>query len=344
MRLKPRCLVAIGILFEASSAASADRPLGGDAGNETVSLTVEGHGDGCPSTEEFFRRMQARAPGIQLAEPRAASRVVVARFEVLKESGVAGRLRIQGLEGQALVREVSGRSCLEVAEALTFIAAVAIQSSAADLGDMPAVTPPAAPPPSAPPEMAPLPHAPSTQAPTRWRWSIHAGGLVRTQILPVPLYAAGAGAEVAHEGASLWQPAFGVAGATSFSASASTDEVVPGSDIAGQLTWGRLYASPLRLLAGPLQLRPYAMLEVGRLVVRGQGTGLAQEGQSEEIWFAVGLSARAEMILFGPFGVGAEVGAEIHPARYNFQFSPLDVYRVPTIGFAGAAAISFRFD
>ena len=164
------------------------------------------------------------------------------------------------------------------------------------------------------------------------------------QIVPVSLYGVGVGFELARDGSSVWQPAVGALVEATLTATASTSDAVPNTEMTGQLTMLHLFASPLRLRAGPVVVRPYGSLDIGRLSLHGRGSGLTREGQTSMFWFAAALLAQADVRLSADWAVGAKVGAEVHPLLFQFQFTPRDVYQVGDIGLVAGLSTSFRFD
>jgi len=167
---------------------------------------------------------------------------------------------------------------------------------------------------------------------------------MRTNVLPVPLYGIGMGVEVAREGTTVWRPSFGFASAATFRATANTDNIVANTELTGQLFFGQFIASPLALRTGVLEVRPYAAFELGVLSASGSGTGFIVERQSNELWVAIALLAQANLELGSHWKVGAHVGADIHPIRYNFQITPFDVYLSGIVGLSVGASICFRIN
>jgi len=315
-----------------------------DEALEPVSIRVDGP-QGCPSGEEFWQSLQRRAPGIRLTRPGEPGRVFLVRFQRVDSGAATGRLRVLDVEGIALEREVNGSTCVEVAEALALIAAVGARGLLANdtyseegtVRQRPAPERPRAP---APPVVAPV----NTDRAAEWNLLVRAEGSVRTQIVPAFLYGAGAGFELARDGSSVWQPAIGALVEATLTATASTDNVVPNTEMTGQLTMVHVFASPLRLRAGPIAVRPYASIDIGRLALEGRGGGLTREGQMRRFWFAAALVARADIRLGANWVAGAKVGAEVHPLLFQFEFTPRDVFQVGRVGLVAGLSASFRFE
>jgi hypothetical protein len=329
-----------------SRQASAQQVSNEGEALEAVSIRVDGP-PGCPTGQEFWLSLQRRAPGIRLTRPGEPGRVFLVRFQRVDSGAATGRIRILDVDGSALEREVNGGTCVEVAEALALIAAVGARGPLPD---------------DAEPEEGPgrerfrrerPPPSAAGPAATRvvdadrapeWSVLIRAQGSVRTQIVPTALYGAGAGFELARDGASLWQPAVGALVEATFTGTASTADVAANTEMTGQLTMVHVFASPLRLRAGPVDVRPYGSLDIGRLALRGQGGGLESPGRTQMFWFAAALFAQADLRLSPNWAVGAKLGAEVHPLLFEYQFTPRDVYQVGDVGLAAGVSASFRFD
>lgn len=330
-------MLAISGLARAQPMASHDASL------ESVAIRVEGF-PGCPSSEEFWRRLQQRAPGIRLTRAGEPGRVFVVRFQEVEKGHAIGRLRILDVEGNALEREVTGVTCVEVADALALVAAVAARSdvpvdsqpTTEDAQEAPRPTP------RRPPSEQGV--TPANDDRTNWDLLVRAQASLRGQILPVSLYGAGAGFELARDGSSPWQPAVGAIVEATLTATASTDHIVPNTEMSAQLTMVHLFASPLRLRAGAIDLRPYVSLDIGRLALEGRGSGLTRDTQNRMLWIAAALLAQADVRLSAEWRVAGSVGAEVHPFLYQFKYTDRDVYQVGDIGLVAGLSISYRFE
>jgi len=315
-----------------------------DATLEAVAVRVDGF-PGCPSSEEFWRRLSRRAPGIRLTRPGEPGRVFVVRFQATENGHTTGRLRVLDIEGSALEREVSGATCVEVADALALVAAVAARSDAtidtpSDAEPAPERSPRSPRPPATETAVAPV----SEERAPAWSLLVRGQTSLRTQVLPASLYGAGAGFEFARDGSSSWQPAIGAMLEATLTGTASTDHIAPNTEMAAQLTMVRVVASPLRLRAGVVDLRPYVSLDVGRLALEGRGSGLTRDAQNRMFWIAAALLAQADVRLGAGWIVGASVGAEVHPFLYQFKYTDRDVYQVGDIGLIAGLSVAYRFE
>lgn len=336
-RVAPSPFSIVGAVA-ATHLASAQPSTKQDASLEAVTVRVDGFA-GCPSGEDFWRRLQPRLPGVRPSRPGETARLFAVRFREEDGGQVKGRLRIDDVEGRALEREVSGATCVEVADALALIAAVAARSDLAD--DTSAAI--------AADASLPLP-APDAAPPLvrddRDTWNVLVRGQLstRTRIVPGSLYGAGAGFELMREGASSFQPALGATLEATLTSTASTDHVVPNTEMSGQLVIVHLFASPWRLRAGAALLRPCVSLDVGRLALEGKGGGLAGDVQEGKFWLAFALAAEADVRLGRGFRAGASAGAEVHPFLYQFQYTGRDVYQVGSVGFVASTRLAYRFE
>jgi hypothetical protein len=337
-------LLSLAALLAISASARAEPIESRDPSLEAVALRVEGF-PGCPSSEDFWRRLQQRAPGIRLTRAGEPGRVFVVRFQEQEKGRAMGRLRILDVEGNALEREVTGVTCVEVADALALVGAVAARfdvSSDVQPAMGAAQEPPrrtARPPTS---EQAATP-VNDDRAP-HWNVLVRGQFSVRAQILPALLYGAGGGFEVSRDGSSSWQPTLGAAVEATLTATANTDHVVPETEMTAQLAVVHLFASPLRLRAGAVELRPYLSFDIGRLALEGRGNGLARDTQNRKLWIAVALLAQASVQLGGGWALGARAGAEARPFLYQFTYTDRDVYQVGDVGLVVGASVSYRFE
>jgi|RhiMethySRZTD1v2_1073278.scaffolds.fasta_scaffold102525_3 hypothetical protein len=265
------------------------------------------------------------------------------RFQSNEDGRATGRIRVLDIEGTALEREVIGANCAEVADALALIAALAARPGAS------------VDPPSEPVSSQETPRRPTQRegaavkspaledrAPT-WNLLVRGQASVRTQIMPVSLYGAGAGFELAREGSSVWQPAAGVVVEGTLTATANTESIAPNTEMAAQLTVAHLFASPARLRAGAVELRPYFSLDAGRLALEGKGSGLARDTQNRKLWIATALFAQTDIQLGAGWRAGASLGVEVRPFLYQFQYSELDVYRVGDVGLIAGLSVAYQF-
>jgi hypothetical protein len=281
------------------------------------------------SSDDFFRRIEARAPGVQRATAGEPSRTFEARLSSAEGQGVVGRLRTREVDGHESLRELAGPSCAEVAEALALIAAVAIRRPDAE---------PAAP---VKPTEPPRP-TPPDESPERSVFLLSCGvtGSARTGVLPAtPLFGIALSCEAVRDAGV--RPSVGLAAEQTLTANASTDEAVPASEMSARLTLGRLSVSPISSRTGRLELRPSATLEVGRITASGSGPGLGQPGDNQGVWATAGVLGRAAFDLGKNLRLELGLGGNVPLKRYTFEFRQgVEAYRMAAIGFFGAASFS----
>jgi hypothetical protein len=315
---------------------------------EPISIRVQGP-PGCPSGEDFWQSLQRRAPGTRLARRGEPGRVFEVRFERTESGTASGRIRILDVDGRALEREIDGNSCVEVSEALAFIASLGARGALPieDQAGAPARERPVRPRPPPSKEIHEEHHdviARDEDRTSEWILFVRAEGSVRTQIVPAALYGAGAAVELSRNGSSPWQPAFGLLVDATLTGTASTANIAPNTEMSGQLIALHVLASPLRLRAGPIEARPFASVDFGRLFVQGRGNGLESAGETRMFWFAAALFAQMDLRLGPHWAVGAKAGAEVHPLLVQFEFTPRDVYRVGVVGLVAGVSLSFRLN
>ena len=113
----------------------------------------------CPDGAAFVRALRQRTGRFQLASGAEQTRVFVVTIAAA-DPLVAGRLEIQGPATEVSVRDVSGKTCDEVMEALALMTALAVDPSAQSAGRIANV-----PSTSAPPAIAPAPTGAANRTP-----------------------------------------------------------------------------------------------------------------------------------------------------------------------------------
>ena len=304
---------------------------------DTVTVVVEDE-PSCTSNDDFFRRIEARAAGLRRATSGAPARTFIARLSATANGGVLGRLRTRELDGTESVRELTGSSCAEVAEALALIAAVTVRGDdpVRDLGSHAMPTPDAEEPNRPAPPPSPLPE---TETAFKWRLSCGGTASIHTSVMPAALYGLGAVCDVARE-ATAWRPSLGLAAERTLTAHAPTDDAISQSEMAADLTLGRLFISPFSVRAGKLDLRPAATFEIGWLEASGRGTGLARAGQDAGLWMAAGALGQAVLRVSGNWGVTLGLGGQVPLTRYTFSYREnSEAYRMRAVGVLGTVSI-----
>src|SRR4051794_11546974 len=95
-------------------------------------LAYDAPGD-CPSRAQFAAAVSARGAELAAADPTADDRVMV--VSINKEGdGYGGAFHVRDSRGATGKREVHGRSCTEVADALAVVTAIALRPGEAEAG------------------------------------------------------------------------------------------------------------------------------------------------------------------------------------------------------------------
>jgi len=194
------------------------------AEHESVRLLYRSHDD-CPGPEAFTRGVAQRTHKVQFVDDGE-----VRRFDVVlvkTAEGTEGKLTIStsGAVGPTNERVVRGTDCALVVDALSLVAALAIDPTAsAALRPTPKPQPPALtpskpvpptpplpePPPPPPPPLLPEPPPPKPAIPGegRWRWHTGVQGGFVTGVGEQLATVVRAFADVAHYEAGPWLPSF----------------------------------------------------------------------------------------------------------------------------------------
>jgi hypothetical protein len=106
---------------------------------------------------------------------------------------------------------------------------------------------------------------------------------------------------------------------------------------------GRLTGCPVRVDLDAWTLRPCALLELGSL--QGAGSNTSRPANPAVFWAALGVTGRAEALLFRRFVLGLAFGALFPLKRDRFYFDPTNAtaHRVDPVGIVGSMEIGVRF-
>ncbi len=321
-----RQVLATALLVALPALALAESP------RKTLTL-VYGAANGCPSERSFEERVLARTH----PPPRRDMRRVTLRVQIaFVGARYVGRLSLLEGDGRSNTKTLSGRDCEEVADALSLVAALAIDSDesspAADRDEAPPA-PPAPPAPSAP--SAPSAPAdaqvqgvalerdgPRTNAGPRVGLGI--GGFVVEGPAPSVLIGGTLGLEWAILGASLLRPAFGV----ELAAAQSLDTVTAAGT--ASFTWltAQANACLLSMSLGPsIRLRACLLSRLGLLRARGSNT--FQPATSSRGWLSVGGASGIELPLTSRLALLGLVGVEAPLRRDRYAFSAEEFFATP---------------
>ncbi len=321
----------------------------------------------CPPYERFVAQVLRRAQRARLANESESARTFVIVIE-RRAAGFSGSLAIREGEQLTVARSVSARQCEEVAGALAFSTALAVDPT------VPAESPSKEEPAggangTAPTESAaPAPATKGADANAASREPAVAAPADAqegdSEQEPATVYAATPWAYRVVIGPALRSgssPELAFGGTLALEA--ETPASVPGLALLGleavalrslEHDSGRGASSYLELFAArpelcaragqwsALKLMPCVVVELG--LIRGEGADLPFPATARRFWAAVEVPLRAELALGGRWFGGASAGVVLPLTRYSFVFEnpETSIYRIPILGFAGGVRLGLR--
>jgi len=308
-----RCLIAplAGAIALSSQTSFAD---------ESVRFRLDyAAAEGCTDARGFAQAVMARSRRARVGAGSDSTEIVVSVER--REVGYAGHLHAAPPSGDVVDRSVRGDHCADVVDALSFIAALALDPDATS-------TPQPSPerPRPKPREPAPGPSQPGL------RWSFGGGGFLTPLTNSVPEAEVGYGLffQAASDGAVLAPSLLGFV------------ERIPGGTVSRQtgsadfsLLAGGAELCPVRYPArSTLEIRPCAGIWAGTLHAEAHGVVLAR--QPTRVWLAAFASLRGSWTFVAPFFAFAELGAGVPLVRQRYSFdSGEGVFDTPTlVGFS----------
>jgi hypothetical protein len=333
-------LLGVALLSLATRTARADV--------EPVHILYEARGE-CPEPAAFIDQILLRTHRARLARTDEPGRTFLVTVVAGREE-IEGRLVIRALDDTTTTREVTGRTCREVAAALALVTAVAIDPESSR--EMPPAPPPpseALPPPSEPPAVVPAePSRRGAPAPgagsARWSWAAGAAGGVRGSVAPVPAAAAAIFGELSRVDRVRSGAPWALSALRLSANFARTGWLTSGPGEA-RFTWVALdlQACAFRLQVGAsLQIQPCLSLEGGLL----QGTGrIARAKTTTRPWIGVGPLLGVTLPLSRVWFLEAEGGVTLALERDTFIFEEprSKVYRAPLVGGTAELGVGYRF-
>ena len=246
--------------------------------------------------------------------------------------GILGRLAMAEPSGETTVREISGRTCEEVADALAFVVNLAL-----DPGRDVTRAEPVAPPPAAEAPAATAPPPASRGARLRVSGAVHAGvtGAVPAGLqVSLPLFV-----ELAAEAptAGRWTPSVRAGFERGFGGSVAISEG------AAQFTWtiGRVDACASWPATQTIHVGPCLGVEVGEIEAVGT---IAHPRSASPPWVAAGAVVRGRWAVDRSVFLELEGGAVFPLLRYTFDFDPQTLlYDVPPVGAKASAGLGVYF-
>jgi hypothetical protein len=307
----------------------------------------------CPSLDAWNAALHARLPPGSHAEELTRRLSIEIRRDEASDPRAPSYLGAIDTPGQALspeARQVRGQSCREVLEALSLIAALALERAAKSGRDAGATQGTDAGAAASGWELSreqalALSEEPAEPAPLRARAEGARLGLAvfllsEAAAAPQPGWNYGLGASVHWDGAG-WQPwvLFGVY--------AGGGERVRVPDVAAVARFERLssYAvgCPVRFpRRTPLAVRPCIDLDLGRLT--GEGQDVSQARRRSSLWVSTGLELRIEWSPFAAFELSGMLGGVLPLSRPRFYFRPqLTAWEVAPLGLRAGALANLSF-
>lgn len=316
----------------------------------------------CPDQAAFLRALRQRTANFQLARPAEPARVFVATL-ALDGGSVTGRLEIRGPGAERSLREVPGKTCDEVMEALALMTALAVDPGALAASPPAAGTPaptsstPAARParPAAPPAASGSFAAPASP-PAASTGDLRMAPVVPSapEARPEPAVAVNAVAPPA-ESTSRWRWSMGAQGATTSGISPSLglggvlfaeaaapggspwapvfraglsfsqSEIALASGTAASFRWftGVVEACPARLATARGRLGLYPCLAVQLGALRGRGLQLDEPRSATSLWADVGPLLRARVAVSDRLSLEAQSALVVPLRRVTFDVQEL---------------------
>jgi len=288
----------------------------------------------CPPRAAWFSALRARLPPLLRTQPLLGTLSV--QISGGPRQGYAGEL--ESPLGSS-PRSVRGATCEDVADALSFIAALELERIAASAAAGEPVVASAAPvsAPAAPGADTPVAPAASTAAPP-----LRAGvvGFVLLQDGLTPGHVVGLGAALRLEwSVPGWQPLISLGAYSS-----GTEE--------SQLENGRVrfthwsshaVACPWRFpSSGALGLRPCLELDAGRSL--GEGVALAGAARHFAPWLSAGAQLQGEIRLWERLELGVSLAAVVPFWHAHFFLAPdIPSFETPSFGFRAGSSASLLF-
>jgi hypothetical protein len=313
----------------------------------------------CPTAAAFAAKIEGHTPLARQVPGADASRRFRAVFDT-SQPAARGRLEIVDFDGTPSVREVEGRDCTEVADALALIAAIVIDpnaqpaspstetndaaaaaaasAAAAAAGTRPRPVTEVRMPQLIPaPQLVPRPKPEPEPLPLRLGLIFQAGA-VTEQLAPELGLALVYGVEALLDRDELLAPALRV----SLYRIRSGEITTAFGKARFEWTAGRISGCPVFWSWENLGFRPCIIADFGSLVAEGYET---IDGAKESVlWAALGAAGRAEAVfLEDTLVLEIEAGALVPLGSQRFYFDPsLEVYQIGP-GIYALGGIGFRF-
>ena len=344
-------LIAAATFFELQDRASAEAPQEGPT-------LVYRSPEGCPSGENFMQRIRSRLGPSRTAA--AGGRTLNVQIAI-SDRGYRGKLSLLESDGRAMTKSLEGRDCEALVDALSLVAALAVESDNADdtarvdsrVTPAPSPAPPSGPPPGPVASGAPLDssdrvehvdsvdhvdHVRASATAPRSRMGLELGGLLAVGAAPTPIYGGTLSFVWFSLGEGWFCPAFqlGAAGALG----PDLTETSGTARFAWLTVRGAAYLLRWRLGQGVV-VRAGAIGDVGVLLARGIET--LSPTDSSRGWLSLGVAASLEVPLGPRLTVRPLLGVETPLRRDRYAFGSTDFFEVPLAVATGSVSIVANF-
>lgn len=343
------CLLAAATFFELAGRAFAQS-------QQEVPALMYRSPEGCPSGEIFMQKVRAR-----LARSRTAAAGRTLSVQIVVSGGAyLGKLSLIESDGRSTTKSLEGHNCEELVDALSLVAALAVESDDREPAravppTAPSSAPTAAPPPSGLPPTPPVPPEtrPETQSPRAVdglpanratgstvpsRTELEVGGAFAVGPAPAPLYGGVLSLVWEAPGDGWFHPALQLGGAAAFAPDVSV------SLGTARFAWLTVRAAAYLVrwrLGRDVVVQGGAIGDVGVLLARGLET--LAPANSSRTWVSLGLSASLEIPLGSRFAVRPVMGIEAPLRRDRYGFGSADFFEVPVVIGFGSASIAATF-
>jgi hypothetical protein len=283
----------------------------------------------CPTREVWIRGLRERLPPLLKTHPLVETLSVYIERQAEASREFVGSL-VGATRAAEPARSVAGATCEEVLEALTFVAALALERWAAEeTASAPASS-----------EVSPEPVPPITNPEERRvQLGVVAFALWQSQLTPGRAYQPGFALRLSWTG-SDWQPLFLVGG---YWGGARQSRFSAGASVRLEHWSSQLVGCPWRFPSrGSVALRPCLDIDVGRSI--GEGFDVIGPTRRTAAWLSAGAQLRAELELWDRLALTASVAGIVPLLRARFLFIPEAVaYETPSFGLRVGGALSALF-
>src|SRR5262245_26460938 len=286
--------------------------------------------EGCPDQTAFFEELGRRMRRARFAAPDQIARTLHVTILALPKGRYRARVEFTDSDGRKVAREVEGENCVEAADGIALITALAIDARANEVEERTAAS--AAKPGGAP--AAPRARQTSAQNPS-------------AQAQPESTLHWDAGIELIATSAAAPELLFGIAGFAGVgfgrtgpslrltAARAPSSEIELGEERASfELTFARAEACPLSFaISERFAVEPCAALDLGLLVGKGEPSSVITNPETAEVfWFCANALGRLRLNLdqFLLFELTTEIGV---PRSRAFLLNGREVYAIPAVRF-----------